>query len=98
MDYAVMYLEQVGKKKEKEIKGDFPTIKRQDIMKTILSSDVSEIQRKKASMLYHEIVCMEEKDLKYISEIAVSCREEAELYDVIRKLRNTERQKFKKLK
>lgn len=86
MQEAILYLNEVGKKKEKtKFKKTIPTIRRSDIMSGILSSDLNTEERLILSKLYAEIINMEKKDLKYISEIAVSSQHDLEIYEMLKR-------------
>lgn len=86
MQEAILYINEVGKRKDKQkIKKTFPTISRTDIMIGILSENLSNKERSRLSNLYAEILCIEKKDLKYISEIVVSSKSDLEIYEMIKK-------------
>lgn len=88
MQEAILYLNEVGKRKDKQkIKKTLPTISRSDIMSGILSSALNHNERAKLSNLYTEIVYMEKKDLKYIREIVVSSQSDLEIYEMLKKVR-----------
>lgn len=72
----------------------FPTIQRSDVMSCILSEFVTEEEKKSLSVMYSEITRMEMKDMKYITEIAISSREDAEIYDTIRRVKQLELVKY----
>lgn len=74
-------------KRKKKIKKTFPTIRRVDIMSGILSPELSQIDRLKLSNLYAEITYMEKKDMKYISEIVVSCQSDLDIYEMLKKIK-----------
>lgn len=87
MQEAVLYLNKVGKRKEAhKIKKTLPMIQRSDIMSAILSADLTNVERSMLSNLYAEITYMEKRDLKYISEIAVSSQNDLEIYEILKKL------------
>lgn len=93
MQEAILYINEVGKRKNKpKIKKTFPTISRADLMSGILSENLSNIERSKLSDLYLEILCIEKQDLKYISEIPVSSKSDLEIYEMIKK--NNKMSKF----
>lgn len=86
MQEAILYINEVGKRKGKQkVKKTFPTISRTDIMLGILSESLSDVERSKLSNLYAEILYMERRDLKYISEIAVSSQSDLEIYEMIKR-------------
>lgn len=87
MEEALLYINEVGKRKNKpKNKSTFPVISRSDIMAAILSESINDFERIKLSNLYAEIICMEKKDLKYISQIAVSSKSDFEVYEIIKKI------------
>ena len=89
MSEEIFYTFEIGKKKDKQkIKKSFPVISRTDIMSGILSTSLDKETRSKLSNLYAEITYMEKRDLKYITEIAVSSPMESEIYDILKKLNN----------
>ena len=45
--------------------------------------------------MYYEITKMEMKDMKYITEIAISSKEDADIYDLIQRLKMKEKNKLK---
>ena len=78
---------EIGKKRDKiKIKGAFPVISRTDIMSGILSTSLDRETRAKLSNLYAEITYMEKRELKYITEIAVSSAIESEIYDILKNM------------
>ncbi len=81
----VLHVYEIGKKKDRRKgKKAFPVISRTDIMSGILSTTLDKETRSKLSNLYAEITYMEKRDLKYISEIAVSSQAESEIYDILK--------------
>ena len=87
MQEAILYIKEVGKRKNKQkLKKTFPTISREDIMAGILSTELNHLERSKLSNLYAEITHMEKKDLKYITEIAVSSESDSEIYEMLNQL------------
>lgn len=87
MSEEVMHIYEIGKKKDRpKEKKTFPVIKRTDIMSGILCMSLDKETRLKLSNLYAEITYMEKRDLKYITEIAVSSQSESEIYDILKKL------------
>lgn len=92
MDEVYLYLTEGNKhlKKEKRKKG-FPTIQRSDIMSCILSEFATKEEKSSLSLMYYEITKMEMKDMKYITEIAISSQKDADIYDTIRRLKSQEK-------
>ncbi len=89
MSEEVLYVNEIGKKKDKpKAKKSFPVIRRTDIMSGILSTTLDKETRLKLSNLYAEITYMEKRDFKYITEIAVSSQLESEIYDILNNLKN----------
>lgn len=92
MEEALLYIKEVGKRSSKrKEKKTFPTIQREDIMKYILSNDISDIERYKLSSMYYDIVKMETQNLQYVTEIAISSQNDSEIYDLINKLKNRDK-------
>lgn len=86
MDEQVLYVREVGKRKNKQKqKQSFPTIRRADIMEGILSPELDQSIRSKLSNLYAEITYAEMVDLKYMTEVTVSSEEDLELYNILKK-------------
>ena len=84
------------KKKIKKVKilKKYPTIKRCDIMSGILSEYATNEEKQLLSIIYFEITKMEMKDMKYITEIAISSQRDAEAYDLVEKLKSKEKTKY----
>ena len=81
-----LYVREVGKRKSRQkCKKTFPTIKRDEIMTGILETDLDKYTRSRLSNLYAEITYIEMLDLKYMSEIVVSSKEDLELYNILKK-------------
>lgn len=96
MSEDILYVREVGKRKDKpKVKKTFPTIKRIDIMEGILSPELDKATRLKLSNLYAEITYMEMTDFKYISEIAVSSKDDFELYNILKCLNKQKKLKEK---
>ncbi len=76
-------------KKEKTI----PIIQRTDIMSGLLCADLNHYERSRLSNLYAEITYMEKKDLKYISEIAVSSQSDVEIYEMLNRIKRTTKER-----
>lgn len=94
MNEAILYLNEVGKRKNKQKnKTEIPTISRTDIMSGILSSELTDADRSKLSNLYGEIIYSEIKDLKYVSEITVSCQDDLEIYEMLKNLNKKKKTK-----
>lgn len=91
MDNNILYVSKKGEKNERKPKQGFPIIKRTDIMKAILSSELDTESRLKLSNLYAEIIYTEKLDFKYISEIAVSSEKDLEIYQILRKLQRQQK-------
>ena len=92
MDDAVLYVREVGKRRNKRKKKmAFPTIRRMDVMECILSDIATESERSQLSSMYYEIIRMEMKKMEYISEIAISSQKDADVYDLINRLKREER-------
>ena len=90
MQEAMLYINEIDKRKSKpKTRNMFPMINRSDIMSGILSENINENERIMLSKLYAEIIFMERKDLKYISEIAVSSQRDSEVFDILQKIRRT---------
>lgn len=99
MEDAVLYVREVGKRRDKKKKkSTFPTIQRIDVMKYILSDVATKSERAKLSSMYSEIIRMEMKKMEYITEIAISSQNDADIYDLINKLKGEEKKKQKHLK
>lgn len=97
MEDEVLYVKNVGKRSQnKKKKSTFPTIQRKDIMECILSDFATCREKSLLSSMYYEITRMETKKMKYISEIAISSQAEADLYDLINRLKSEEKLKEKK--
>lgn len=80
-----LYVREVGKRRSKQkAKKAFPTIKRDDIMTGILETTLDKSVRSKLSNLYAEITYTEMLDLKYMTEIVVSSKEDLELYNILK--------------
>lgn len=91
MQEAMLYINEIGNRKNKtKSKNMFPRINRSDIMSGILSEKINENERIKLSKLYAEIIYMETKDLKYISEIAVSSERDSEVFEILKKISQKE--------
>lgn len=74
--------------RQKKKKNLFPVIKRTDIMAGILSNSLDKETRMILSNLYAEITYMEQRDLKYITEITVSSQLESDIYDKLKMISN----------
>ena len=93
---AYYHLYEVGKRSKKErSKKSFPTIQRSDVMEGILSEFAKEQEKRLLSIMYFEITRMEMKDMKYITEIAISSQSDADIYDIIKRLKRQEKNKLK---
>ncbi len=87
MGEEVLHIYEIGKKKDKTKKKNlYPVIRRTDIMSGILSTSLDKDTRSRLSSLYAEITYMEKRDLKYITEIAVSSQSEYEIYKILKKM------------
>lgn len=96
MNEAYFYITEVGKRSQKERKkNNFPTIQRSDIMSCILSEFATCEERTVLSKIYYEITKMEMQDMKYITEIAISSKRDAEVYDLINRLKSEEKNRLK---
>lgn len=96
MGEDILYVREVGKRRNKpKTKKAFPTIKRVDIMEGILSAELDKATRSKLSNLYAEITYVEMIDSKYMSEIAVSSKEDLELYNILKCLNKQKKLKGK---
>ena len=92
MEDAVLYVKSVGKRSQKQKKkATFPTIQRSDIMKCILSDHITKMEKALLSSMYSEILRMETRTMEYITEIAISSKQEADLYDLIKRIKREER-------
>ena len=72
----------------------YPTIQRSDVMNCILSEYATSEEKNLLSCMYYEITKMEMKDMKYITEIAISSKEDADIYDLIQRLKMKEKNKL----
>lgn len=98
MNEAYLYLSQVGKRSQKIKKNkSFPTIQRYDIMNAILSEFTTSEEKSLLSLTYYEITKMEMADMKYITEIAISSQRDADIYNLINRLKIEEKNKLKYL-
>ena len=98
MEEAVLYVREVGKRCQKrKKKSTFPTIQRRDVMEYILSDVATKSERALLSSMYSEIVRMEMKKMEYITEIAISSQKDAEIYDLINRLKGEEKNRQKHL-
>lgn len=96
MNEAYLYITEVGKQSHKERKKkNFPTIQRSDIMSCILSEFATCEEKSLLSNIYYEITKMEMQDMKYITEIAISSKKDAEAYDLINRLKSKEKNRLK---
>ena len=96
MNEAYFYITEVGKRSQKvRKKTSFPTIQRSDVMSCILSEFATYEEKSLLSKLYHEITKMEIKDMKYITDIAISSQSDADIYDLIKRLKLEEKNKLK---
>lgn len=96
MNEAYLYITESKKRSQKgQKKRSFPTIQRSDIMSCILSEFATNEEKSSLSLMYYEITKMEMKDMKYITEIAISSQKDADIYDLIKRLKSKERNKFK---
>ena len=92
MEEAVLYVREVGKRcQKKRKKSTFPTIQRQDVMECILSEFATQNERALLSSMYSEIIRMETKKMEYITEIAISSQRDADIYDLINRLKREEK-------
>lgn len=95
-EVMVMYDNEVKKECKNSSHGQaFPVIRREDVMSSILSEYVTKNQKVMLSAMYFEIVQMERKTLEYITEIAISSRQDAEIYDIITFLKRKEKENKK---
>lgn len=98
MEDAVLYVKEVGKRSQKrKEKSTFPTIQRKEVMEYILSDIATKSEKALLSSMYYEIVRMETKKMKYITEIAISSQEEADIYDLINSLKRKEKMQQKNM-
>lgn len=96
MEDAVLYVKEVGKRSQnRKKKPTFPTIQRKDVMECILSDLATAHEKSLLSSMYYEIIRMETKKMQYITEIAISSQEEANIYDLINRLKSEEKNKRK---
>ena len=96
MDEAVLYVREVGKRSQKrKKKSSFPTIQRHDVMACIISDVATKKEKALLSKLYHEIILMEAGTMEYIAEIAVSSQEDANMYDLVKRLKREEEKLIK---
>lgn len=95
MNEAYLHLMEGSKRLGKEKrKNGFPTIQRSDIMSCILSEFATNAEKSSLSLMYYEITRMEMKDMKYITEIAISSQKDADIYDIIKRLKSQEKIKY----
>ena len=80
---------------KRKLKSTFPTIQRKDVMEYILSDIATKSEKALLSSVYSEIIRMETKKMQYITEIAISSQEEADIYDLIKRLKKEERMQEK---
>ena len=84
----IIYVNDTQHKKSKcKTKDTIPIIQRTDIMLALLSANLNHDEHARLSNLYAEITYMEKKDLKYISEIAVSSQSDLEVYETLNKIK-----------
>lgn len=96
MEEAILYVREVGKRCQKrKRKPTFPTIQRRDVMEYILSDVATKSERALLSSMYSEIIRMEMKKMEYITEIAISSQKDAEIYDLINRLKGEEKRRQK---
>lgn len=96
MNEAYLYLSEIGKRSQKPKKHkSFPTIQRWDVMNGILSEFATQEEKSSLSLMYYEITKMEMRDMTYITEIAISSQRDADIYDLINRLKSEERNKGK---
>lgn len=92
MNEAYLYVTECNEYSKKgKKKKNFPTIQRSDIMNCILSEFATNEEKSLLSLLYYEITKMEMKDMKYITEIAISSQKDADVYDLINRLKSEEK-------
>lgn len=96
MNEAYLYLSEIGKRSQKPKKNkNYPTIQRWDVMNGILSEFATQEEKTSLSLMYYEITKMEMRDMTYITEIAISSQRDADIYNLINRLKAKEKNKSK---